>query len=91
MGSLVAYLYGRLDVALINNARKARSTVYKNTSCLFAINYFEDIPRKKGTITTSVLDGEGQPGPCRLVVNGSGSGQIVKNGVRADPTVKSPL
>lgn len=38
---------GRLDVALINNVRKAGSTVYSRTTNLAVINYFEEIPRKK--------------------------------------------
>lgn len=35
---------GRLDVALINNVRKAGSTVYSGTTNLTVINYFEEIP-----------------------------------------------
>lgn len=43
---------GSVDVALIKSIRKAGSTVYSSrpTTNLVVINYFEDIPRKKGHI-----------------------------------------
>lgn len=64
---------GSVDVVLIKSVRKAGSTFYSRTTNLVVINYFEDIPRKKDTITTPILDGVGATGAL-AVVNGSGSG-----------------